>query len=83
MLIWGQGILTCRQDYLICGQGDIIKDQDNLTQMVQTVCLFDHRISVTLLSKFSQSSSLHRQSQTPPMNIRRSIPVIPGRGRKF
>ena len=83
MLIRGQDYLTRGQYYLICGQGDIIKGQDNLTQMVQTVRLFDLRLSITLPSKSFHSFSLRRQSRTPPMNIRRSIPVIPEPERKY
>jgi hypothetical protein len=79
----GQDYLTRGQDYLIREQSDIIKGQDNLTQMVQTVRLFDHRISIILPSKFWQSFSLRRRSQTPPMNIRRSIPAILVLERKF
>jgi hypothetical protein len=83
MLIRGQDNLTRGQDNLVRGQDDIIQGQDNLTQMVQTVRLFDHKITITLPSEFLQSFSLRRQSQMPLTNVRKSIPVIPVRERKF
>ena len=81
-LLRGQGGLLRGQDGLLRGQDIILRGQDNLAQMVQKV-QSNHGTYVSLTQKLRHRISHHRQSQTLHMNIRRSIPAILVRGRKF
>src|SRR5882762_8510929 len=78
MLIQGQDHLTRGQNCLIRGQSDIIKGQDNLTQMVQTVRLFDHRISIILPSKFWQKLQPSSMIPDATYEFQKKYPCDPG-----